>query len=117
MAGVIKFRYEQHPGMGYLSQKLATSLGGKEQSPGPQSLGKNLPKSRPNPDGLCFKTTFFPFQRSDGKIETATENHPEDCITGPEGKISRIWEMWARIQPVLHLKNGESNFLWNRCEN
>lgn len=94
MAGVIKFRYEQHPGMGYLSQKLATGLEGKEQSQGPQSLGKDLPESRPNPDGLCFKTTFCPFQRSDGKIETATENHPEDCLT--EGKSSRIWKIWTK---------------------
>lgn len=53
MACVIKFRYEQHPGVGYLSQKLATSLGGKEQSPGPQSLGKNLPESQGQTQTAC----------------------------------------------------------------
>lgn len=44
MAGIINL------GMGGIlecvSQKLATSLGSKQQGPGPQSLGKNLPESQ-----------------------------------------------------------------------
>lgn len=53
MACVIKFRYEQNPGVGYLSQTLATSLGGKEQSTGPQGLSKNLPESQGQTQMAC----------------------------------------------------------------
>lgn len=53
MACVIKFRYEQHPDVEYLSQKLATILGGKEQSPSPYSLTKNFPESQGQTQMAC----------------------------------------------------------------
>ena len=72
MAGVIKVRYGKHPDVKCLSQKLASSLGDEEQGPGPPSLGKKLARqSRPNPEGLDFKTIFCLFQRTDGKVENS----------------------------------------------
>lgn len=75
MAGII------NPGMDgileCLSQKLATSLGSKQQGPGPQSLAKTCQRVKAKPGGLGFKTVFCHFQRTEGKVENSARKPPQ----------------------------------------
>lgn len=77
MAGVIKFRYGQHPDMRVSKPEAGHQLGRRGTgSRSTESRQKLARESRLKPDGLDFKATFCFFQRTDGKVENSDRKSP-----------------------------------------